>query len=382
MSLNPSPAVLALASGDFFEGISMGYEQDISGEVVFNTSMTGYQEILSDPSYHRQLVAMTYPHIGNVGSTQLDMESNVACAGGLIVRSLSQHYSNWRAEGSLSNFLHEKKIPAISEIDTRKLTHILREKGSQLGCISIGQNVQKALKVAQNLVGLETIDDTLVSQVSSSSKSQWSKGLVKIQDLQPSTPQPLAITVGVLDCGIKNTIMRMLVERGLRVQMFPHHTSLEELLHNKISGVLLSNGPGDPEMCTHLLPIVQKIINSGMPVFGVCLGAQLMALAEGSQTIKMKFGHHGANHPVLELETGRVMVTSQNHGFVVDRRTLKHNMKETHISLFDNSLQGFRWIDRPAFAFQGHPEASPGPHDISHLFDHFHDLLTQHATSQ
>lgn len=363
-----SPAILALADGTLFHGYSIGATGHTIGEVVFNTAMTGYQEILTDPSYCQQIVTLTYPHIGNTGINSEDNESDKCQVAGLIIKDLPLLVSNFRSEQNLSDYLKSQNIVAIAGIDTRKLTRILREKGAQCGAILIGNDEQKALQLAQSFNGLAGMD---LAKVVSTEKSyewretEWVLGAGYGTQITPR------YHVVALDFGVKRNILRMLAQRGCRVTVLPAQSTAEEVLALKPDGVFLSNGPGDPEPCTYAIEATKEFIERGIPTFGICLGHQIMALASGAKTLKMKFGHHGANHPVQDVATKEVFITSQNHGFAVDESTLPANCKVTHISLFDGSLQGFERTDKPAFCFQGHPEASPGPHDIAPLFDRF-----------
>ena len=368
-------ALLALADGTVFRGTSAGAAGLASGEVVFNTAITGYQEILSDPSYCRQIVTLTHPHIGNTGTNREDMESAKVFAAGLVVRDLSPAVSSWRAEGGLSDFLAANKVVAIAGIDTRRLTRILREKGAQNGAVLAGSDdADRALEAARTFPGLAGMD--LAKVVTTGKPYEWSEGAWR-----PGggfgKGAGSRFHVVAYDYGVKHNILRMLVERACRVTVLPAQTPAAEALALKPDGVFLSNGPGDPEPCDYAIRAIREIIDTGTPTFGICLGHQLMGLASGAKTMKMKFGHHGANHPVKDLESGTVVITSQNHGFAVDPDTLPANLKTTHISLFDGSLQGFARTDRPAFCFQGHPEASPGPHDIEYLFDRFAKLMQE-----
>jgi carbamoyl-phosphate synthase small subunit len=364
-------AVLALEDGTVFHGRSIGAKGNTTGEVVFNTAMTGYQEILTDPSYCRQIVTLTYPHIGNTGVNAEDMEAGGIYAAGLVVRDLPALYSSWRGSSSLESFLERGKIVAIADIDTRKLTRILREKGAQAGCIMTGDKVDAdaAVKLAKKFPGLKGMD--LAKVVSTKRTYQWNEGTN--WGLQPSEhPRPInRLHVVAYDFGIKRNILRLLADEGCRVTVVPAQTDANKVLAMLPDGVFLSNGPGDPEPCTYAIEAIRKILDTDVPVFGICLGHQLLGLASGAKTIKMKFGHHGANHPVADLSTGRVSISSQNHGFAVDESTLGENLVATHRSLFDNSLQGIARKDKAAFSFQGHPEASPGPHDLGSLFYQF-----------
>jgi carbamoyl-phosphate synthase small subunit len=367
-------AVLVLADGAVFHGRSIGAPGAAVGEVVFNTAMTGYQEILTDPSYCRQIVTLTYPHIGNTGTNAEDEESPRVFAEGLVVRDLPRLHSSWRAKQSLTEYLVSNRIPAIADIDTRKLTRILREKGAQNGCLMAGEiNIDVALSKAKSFPGLSGMD--LAKVVTTDKPYEWREGrweagsgYRRIDDAR--------FHVVAYDYGIKRNILRMLAERNARVTVVPAQTSARDVLRMKPDGVFLSNGPGDPEPCDYAIEAIGEILDATqVPVFGICLGHQLMGLASGAKTLKMKFGHHGANHPVKDLDTGQVVITSQNHGFAVDPTTISKNLRATHVSLFDGSLQGLARTDRPAFCFQGHPEASPGPHDIGYLFDRFAKLM-------
>jgi len=343
--------------------------------VVFNTAITGYQEILTDPSYCRQIVTLTHPHIGNTGTNREDMESAKVFAAGLVVRDLSPAVSSWRAEGGLSDFLVANKVVAVAGIDTRRLTRILREKGAQNGALLAGSDdADEALEAAQAFPGLAGMD--LARVVTATQPYEWSEGGWRIGG-GFGKGGDVRFHVVAYDYGVKRNILRMLVERGCRVSVLPAQTPAADAVALKPDGVFLSNGPGDPEPCDYAIRAIGEIIDTGIPTFGICLGHQLMGLASGAKTLKMKFGHHGANHPVKDLESGTVVITSQNHGFAVDPDTLPANLKTTHVSLFDGSLQGFARTDRPAFCFQGHPEASPGPHDIGYLFDRFAKLMQE-----
>ncbi|HJT51146.1 MAG TPA: glutamine-hydrolyzing carbamoyl-phosphate synthase small subunit [Nitrosospira sp.] len=368
-------AVLALADGTVFRGISIGAEGLSSGEVVFNTSMTGYQEILTDPSYCRQIVTLTYPHVGNTGANPDDAESgniNQIYAAGLVIRDLPVASSNWRQTQTLPEYLKQQGVVAIADIDTRKLTRILREKGAQAGCIMAGSvDEAQALQQAREFPGLAGMD--LAKVVSCTQPYEWDEGEWRLGHPGPLEAQRFHVIA--LDYGIKQNMLRKLRQRGCRVTVYPAQTTADEILALKPDGVFLSNGPGDPEPCDYAIDTTRKLLEEEMPMFGVCMGHQLLGLATGAKTIKMKFGHHGANHPVQDLETGRVFITSQNHGFAVDIDTLPANARVTHVSLFDGSLQGFELIGKPVFCFQGHPEASPGPHDLDYLFDKFVGLM-------
>ncbi len=366
------PAILALEDGTVFHGASIGIAGRTLGEVVFNTAMTGYQEILTDPSYFRQIVTLTYPHIGNVGTNSEDQESTQVYAAGLVIRDLSATVSSWRGEGSLQQFLRRAKTVAIADIDTRKLTRILRDKGAQAGCIIAGEEpvAEEAIAAARKFPGLKGMD--LAKLVTTRDAYQWNQGLIWPSRDRAYSKRLASYHVVAYDFGIKRNILRLLAEQDCRITVVPATTSAEEVLALDPDGVFLSNGPGDPEPCDYAIAAIEGILaSSEVPVFGICLGHQLLALASGAKTLKMKFGHHGANHPVQELDSGRVMITSQNHGFAVDPDSLGDNLRPTHRSLFDQSLQGIERIDVPAFGFQGHPEASPGPHDVAGLFDRF-----------
>ncbi len=374
------PAVLVLADGTVFYGISIGASGDGSNnysvaEVVFNTSMTGYQEILTDPSYTEQIVTLTYPHIGNTGTNAEDVESDKVYASGLIIRDLPLLESNFRNNQTLSDYLKANNVVAIADIDTRKLTRILREKGAQAGCIMTGEvDVVKAQSLAQAFPGLAGMDLAKVVSCKTAyefTDGEWAlgKGYTKAPDSK--------YHVVAFDYGVKRNILRMLVSRGCKVTVLPAQASAEDALSYKPDGIFLSNGPGDPEPCDYAISAIKTLVDTGIPTFGICLGHQLLALASGAKTMKMKFGHHGANHPVQDAATKRVYITSQNHGFAADPNTLPANIKVTHISLFDGSLQGIARTDKPAFSFQGHPEASPGPTEMSYLFDQFINLMEE-----
>jgi carbamoyl-phosphate synthase small subunit len=371
---NSDQAVLVLADGTTFRGRSVGAKGAAVGEVVFNTAMTGYQEILTDPSYCRQIVTLTYPHIGNTGVNEEDQESERVYAEGLVIRDLPRVYSNWRAKEGLSDFLKRQKIVGIADLDTRKLTRILREKGAQGGCLAAGDvNVEEALKKARAFPGLGGMD--LAKVVSTKKAYEWSEGGWELGKGYRKVESP-RFHVVAFDFGIKRNILRMLADRSTRVSVVPAQTPAKEVLKMKPDGVFLANGPGDPEPCDYAIEAIGEILDATrIPVFGICLGHQIMGIASGAKTLKMKFGHHGANHPVKDLDTGQVVITSQNHGFAVDPATVPSNLRPTHVSLFDGSLQGLARTDRPAFCFQGHPEASPGPHDIGYLFDRFAKLM-------
>jgi len=382
------PALLALADGSLFWGESIGIEGQTVGEVVFNTAMTGYQEILTDPSYARQIVTLTYPHIGNVGVNIDDEESSQVHCSGLVIRDLPLLVSNWRSESSVEDYLAEKQVVAIADIDTRQLTRLLREKGTQAGCIVASDLLEKkvvaeqaAIAAAQAFPGLQGMD--LAKEVTTHTPYEWAQGSWTLADgLPEAAPHPieekLPYHVVAYDYGIKRNILRMLVDRGCRLTVVPAQTPAADVLALNPDGVFLSNGPGDPAPCDYALAAIPDILASGVPVFGICLGHQLLSLASGAKTLKMKFGHHGANHPVQALAGGEVMITSQNHGFSVDEASLPDNLQATHRSLFDGSLQGVARTDYPAFSFQGHPEASPGPHDVAPLFDRFVESIKQY----
>lgn len=365
------PAILVLEDGTVFRGISVGAPGRTLGEVVFNTAITGYQEILTDPSYFRQIVTLTYPHIGNVGTNSDDFESQKIYAAGLVIRDLSSVVSNWRAEISLPEFLRRGQTVAVAEIDTRKLTRSIREKGAQAGCILTGKdaNVDEALKAARKFPGLKGMD--LARLVTTKSAYQWKQGSVWPERQSVYAKRPARFHVVAYDFGIKRNILRLISDQECRLTVVPAATTAEDVMALLPDGVFLSNGPGDPEPCDYAIEALKTLLDIGVPIFGICLGHQLLGLATGAKTEKMKFGHHGANHPVVDLDTGRVMITSQNHGFEVAESTLPDNVRTTHRSLFDGSLQGIELSDRPAFSFQGHPEASPGPHDLRPLFDRF-----------
>ena len=368
-------ALLVLEDGNVFRGKSIGSDGKSVGEVVFNTALTGYQEILTDPSYAQQIVTLTYPHIGNTGVNAEDEECKQIYATGLVVKDVPRLFSNWRSSESLPGYLERKGIVAIADIDTRRLTRILREKGAQRGCIIAGDKFSEeaALAAAKDFAGLQGMD--LAKEVTTDSSYSWNEGTWQLEsnNLHKNTinPNPGRFSVVAYDFGVKNNILRMLVDRGCSVTVVPAKTSAEEVLAMQPDGVFLSNGPGDPEPCDYAIEAIKSILNKKIPTFGICLGHQLLGLASGASTVKMKFGHHGANHPVQDLETKKVMITSQNHGFAVDESTLPETVKPTHRSLFDDSLQGIERTDCPAFSFQGHPEASPGPHDIAPIFDKF-----------
>ncbi|MBX2824774.1 MAG: glutamine-hydrolyzing carbamoyl-phosphate synthase small subunit [Gammaproteobacteria bacterium] len=384
-----TPALLALDDGTLFHGVSVGVDGQTTGEVVFNTAMTGYQEILTDPSYAKQLVTLTYPHIGNTGTTPDDHEADAAHASGLIIRDLPRLHSNWRSNASLSEWLRQQGVVAIADIDTRALTRHLRTQGACGGCIVSGDNIDAdaAVQQAREFPGLSGMD--LAQVVSCTSSYRWNQTVWDLQSdsavadasANEKTGSNPRFHVVAMDFGVKANILRLLVDRGCSVTVVPAQTSCEDILALAPDGVFLSNGPGDPEPCDYAINAIRALMKQRMPLFGICLGHQLLALASGASTLKMKFGHHGANHPVQELASGRVMISSQNHGFAVDSESLGDTLEATHVSLFDGSLQGIRHKSVPAFSFQGHPEASPGPHDVAGLFDQFIDLMVEHPAS-
>jgi len=367
-------AILVLEDGSFFKGVSIGSDGVTTGEVVFNTAMTGYQEIITDPSYSHQIVTLTYPHIGNTGVTAEDEESTAIHARGLVIRDLPMLHSNWRATESLSDYLCRHNIVSIADIDTRRLTRILRKKGSLRGCIMAGPSADKeqALAQAKQAASLKGLD--LAQVVTSDQAYDWTEGTWSLDGEKSAVEAKFNVVA--YDFGVKRNILRLLVEAGCNVHVVPAKTPASEVLAMNPDGVFLSNGPGDPEPCDYAIEAIKEILETKVPVFGICLGHQLLSLASGASTLKMKFGHHGANHPVQDLDTKRVMITSQNHGFAVDADSLPDNIKTTHVSLFDGSIQGIERTDCPAFGFQGHPEASPGPHDIVYLFEKFTSLMT------
>ncbi len=377
-----TPAVLALEDGTVFRGISIGAKGNTTGEVVFNTAMTGYQEILTDPSYSRQIVTLTYPHIGNTGATPEDLESGAIYAAGLVIRDLPLLHSSWRAAESLQSFLKRGKLVAIADIDTRQLTRLLREKGALAGCIMTGETVDAAaaVRAAKKFPGLKGMD--LAKVVSTKRLYQWNDGSHFEGPAEYPVRAAQRLHVVAYDYGIKRNILRLLADHGCRVTVVPAQTPADAVLALNPDGIFLSNGPGDPEPCDYAIAAIREFLKTDVPVFGICLGHQLLGLAAGARTVKMKFGHHGANHPVQELDTGRVLISSQNHGFAVDESTLPPNVRTTHRSLFDGTLQGIEFTDRAAFSFQGHPEASPGPHDVAGLFEHFVHLMLTRLQSQ
>ncbi len=377
-----TPAILALADGTVFHGSAIGAQGATVGEVVFNTAMTGYQEILTDPSYSQQLVTLTYPHIGNVGVNPRDAEARGVFAAGLIIRDSSAAVSNWRASASLEVYLREQGVVAIADIDTRKLTRLLRDQGAQGGCIVAGPHAtpEEAIARARAFPGLEGAD--LAKVVTTVKPYTWREGSWKLAldgyETDSGAPQ---WRVAAYDFGVKHNILRLLADRGCAVEVHPATTPAADILASRPDGVFLSNGPGDPEPCTYAIEAIREVLASGTPLFGICLGHQLLGLACGARTVKMKFGHHGANHPVQDLRTGQVLITSQNHGFAVDEASLPESLIATHRSLFDRTLQGIAHTRAPAFSFQGHPEGSPGPHDVQPLFDQFIDLMRRHRNA-
>ena len=370
------PALLVLEDGTVFHGVSLGADGCSVGEVVFNTALTGYQEILSDPSYARQIVTLTYPHIGNVGANAEDDEAAQVFAAGLVIRDLPILASNWRMQETLPEYLRRNNVVAIADIDTRQLTRLLRDKGAQRGCIMAGDelSIAAAQQAIAGFPGLKGMD--LAKEVTTAHSYAWTESVWSLEGGQGETPTPLKHVVAY-DFGVKRNILRLLVNRGCRVTVVPATTPAADVLALQPDGVFLSNGPGDPEPCTYAIEAIQALLAVNMPIFGICLGHQLLALASGAKTEKMKFGHHGANHPVQQLASGQVMISSQNHGFAVNADSLPDNLQATYISLFDGSLQGIVRTDKPAFSFQGHPEASPGPHDVESLFDDFMLLMNQ-----
>ena len=370
-------ALLALADGSIFRGVAIGIDGQVTGEVVFNTAMTGYQEILTDPSYARQIVTLTCPHIGNVGTNAEDEEAGIIHCAGLVIRDLPMLASSWRSESRFEDYLLERGVVGIADIDTRRLTRILREQGAQNGCIVAGGNpdADTAVTAARAFPGLVGMD--LAKEVTTAERYEWRQGTWSLASGLPAERpvEDLEWHVVAYDFGIKRNILRMLAARGCRVTVVPARTAASEVLGYRPDGIFLSNGPGDPEPCDYAISAIRELLDSGIPIFGICLGHQLLSLASGARTVKMKFGHHGANHPVQDLGTGRVMITSQNHGFAVDETTLPDKLVATHRSLFDSSLQGVERTDCLAFSFQGHPEASPGPHDVASLFDRFIEMM-------
>ena len=369
-------ALLALADGNVFYGTAVGSEGHSVGEVVFNTSMTGYQEILTDPSYSKQLVALTYPHIGNTGTNTDDVESDAVMAAGLIIRDLPRMASNWRSSKPLGQYLHDENVVAIADIDTRALTRILRDKGAQAGCIVTGDAMSEAdaIKAAQGFPGLAGMD--LAKEVTSAASYPWDKRTWTLSGEPRSVGSDAdGKHVVAMDFGVKQNILRMLTDRGCKLTVVPASATADEINALSPDGLFLSNGPGDPEPCDYAIDTIRTLVDAKIPTFGICLGHQLLGLASGAQTMKMKFGHHGANHPVIDTATGRVFISSQNHGFAIDPDTLSNNVAITHLSLFDQTLQGIRRLDAPAFSFQGHPEASPGPQELDVLFDQFVQLM-------
>ena len=376
------PAILALEDGTIFRGESVGASGRTLGEVVFNTAMSGYQEILTDPSYFRQIVTLTYPHIGNVGTNAEDFESRKIFAAGLVIRDMSAAVSSWRSENSLSEFLRRGNAVAIAGIDTRKLTRLIRDKGAQAGCIITGPNIKEkeAVAAAKRFPGLKGMD--LAKLVTTKEAYQWNQGSNWPTGERVLSKRIATFNVAAYDFGIKRNILRLLADHDCRMTVVPATTPAEEVLALNPDGIFLSNGPGDPEPCDYAIEAIKTLLKSGIPTFGICLGHQLLGLASGAVTEKMKFGHHGANHPVSELESGRVLITSQNHGFAVDEKSLPDTLKVTHRSLFDGTLQGIDRTDTPAFGFQGHPEASPGPKDVEPLFERFIDMMKAAKNTQ
>lgn len=371
-------AILALADGTVFRGRSVGVTGESAGEVVFNTAITGYQEILSDPSYAKQIVTLTYPHIGNTGTNALDVESRGSHVAGLVIRDASLVRSNWRAGATLAEYLAAEGVVAISDIDTRQLTRILREGGAQNGCIMAGADVSeaRAIELAQAFGGLKGAD--LAREVTVDKPYDWNAGTWAIADDAYRVPPTPTYRVVAYDFGVKHNILRLLADRGCAIEVVPATTAADDVIARKPDGIFLSNGPGDPEPCDYAIAAITRLLETGLPIFGICLGHQLLGLASGARTMKMKFGHHGANHPVRDLDSGRVLITSQNHGFAIDDDALPEHLDVTHRSLFDGTIQGVRHRERPAFGFQGHPEASPGPHDVQPLFDRFVELMASH----
>jgi carbamoyl-phosphate synthase small subunit len=376
------PAVLALADGTLFRGQSIGAKGNTTGEVVFNTSLTGYQEILTDPSYARQIVTLTVPHVGNTGTTPEDLESAQAYPAGLVIRDLPLLASSWRSNESLAEFLERARVVAIAGIDTRKLTRLLREKGAQAGCIMTGDAVDEnaAVKAARKFPGLKGMD--LAKVVSVKRSYQWNEGTLWPEPARAPIRANQRLHVVAYDFGIKRNILRILADVGCRMSVVPAQTTAEEVAALGPDGVFLSNGPGDPEPCDYAIEATRQLLATELPIFGICLGHQILGLAAGGRSVKMKFGHHGANHPVQDLDSGRVFISSQNHGFAIDESSLPDSVRTTHRSLFDGSLQGIAFRDRPAFGFQGHPEASPGPHDLKPLFERFTQLMLRRLQAQ
>jgi len=377
--MNRKPALLALADGSVFKGVSIGVDGQTVGEVVFNTAMTGYQEIMTDPSYRRQIVTLTYPHIGNVGSNDEDAESSEVHISGLVLREVPRPHSNWRSTLDFSGYLQKHRVVAIADIDTRRLTRLLREKGAQNGCIVAGDAVDEAaaLAAAREFPGLKGMD--LAKVVSVREPYSYTTGSWELESNRETQLKDERFHVVAYDFGVKRNILRMLVDRGCRITVVPAQTPAADVLALKPDGVFLANGPGDPEPCTYAIEAAREFLARKLPLFGICLGHQILGLAAGAKTLKMSTGHHGANHPVQDMDSGRVLITSQNHGFAVDEATLPANVVATHRSLFDGSNQGIRLTDAPAFSFQGHPEASPGPHDVDYLFDRFVQSMAPNA---
>ena len=375
---NLKPALLALADGSLFHGVSIGVDGRTVGEVVFNTAMTGYQEILTDTSYRQQIVTLTYPHIGNVGTNAEDAESGAVQIAGLVIREVPRPHSNFRSTQDFGEYLRTQNVVAIADIDTRRLTRLLRDKGAQNGCIVAGSRISEkaALAAAREFPGLKGMD--LAKVVSTPKSYSWTTGSWILETNRETELGDARFHVVVCDYGIKRNILRMLVDRGCKVTVVPAQTPAKDVLALKPDGVMLANGPGDPEPCDYAIRAAREFLKAKIPLFGICLGHQILGLATGAKTLKMKFGHHGANHPVQDIESGRVLITSQNHGFAVDEATLPKNVQVTHRSLFDGSNQGIKVLDAPAFSFQGHPEASPGPHDVSYLFDRFVTMMESH----
>jgi carbamoyl-phosphate synthase small subunit len=376
------PAILVLEDGSVFHGTSIGADGQSVGEVVFNTAMTGYQEILTDPSYYKQIVTLTYPHIGNIGTNAEDSESRAVWVAGLVIRDLPALASNWRNEMSLDAYLKLNSIVAISDIDTRQLTRVLREKGALNGCLMAGDTVSEsqALDAARSFPGLKGMD--LAKEVTTDQSYEWRDTSWDIKTGYSQAKDDGAYHVVAYDYGVKHNMLRLLVDKGCKITVVPATMPAQQVIDMQPDGVLLTNGPGDPDPCDYAFEAINALLEKNIPVFGICLGHQLLALASGARTVKMKFGHHGANHPVQDLGSQAVMITSQNHGFAVDEATLPDNLKATHRSLFDGTLQGIHRTDKPAFAFQGHPEASPGPHDMGPLFEHFVNLMQEYRSSR